>query len=125
MDHTVVTYYMDPQEAIEDHFRRSTIEQQPLPSLFAPPPPGYVDPPIVYPEFLEYSILPEFTPMFDEADEEPQVGPTVTDSVTQEGDSLTEEGLPEDLKDLSHLDISMPLNTDIETICKIYHVCDK
>jgi len=128
MDPTVITYYVDPEESIEDHFRRSAtrMQQQPLPSLFAPPPPGYMEPQIVYPQFIEYSIQPQFTPMSDQVHEEPEVGPT--DSVTEEGDSVTEEGpcaLPEDLQDLSDLDNSMPLTTDIEAICEIYLVCDK
>ena len=63
---TNVTYFVsDATEAIEEHFAYSlcgTHQHQPLPSLFAPLPPGYVEPVIVFPAFLCYMIQPEVSP---------------------------------------------------------------
>jgi len=127
MDATVITYYVDPQESIEDHFCQSAsrMEQQPLPSLFAPPPPGYAEPQIVYPEFIQYSIQPDITPMSDQIHEDPEVRPTVV--MSSNIDSMTEEGpLPEDLQDVADLDNSLRITADLEAICEIYLLlCDK
>ena len=47
--------------------------QQPLPSMFNPPLPGYVDPPIIYPEFISFLMDPDFTPtMCDTPDDDEQ-----------------------------------------------------
>ena len=80
MEATVITYCVDIEESIETHFQEpaSRMARQPLPSMFAPPPPSHVDPPVIYPQFISYVIEPEFTPMCDT--------PNVSDGVREDAD---------------------------------------
>ena len=81
--------------------------QQPLPSMFDPSPPGYVDPPIVYLEFM--SFLMERPTMCE--------APDVDD---EQEESVEEIHAPEDLAEAEVLYPFTDTELNIEDVCHLY-----